>query len=505
MAAATARRRASACAASLAALLGARTAAAQYDALDKNDYALELFQGPLLAPNRVTGLAGATTAIADAVEGVYNNAAAPAVREPFSVKWFEWEPSVGVSLPGVFGGTDFNNRGEKGLERNRRLGRRRTIETTDDFLYVQAGVWLQLGALGLSATADSLTYDVAGPQEATPSLSLGILRTHLVAAYSLLGNQLCIGAGARIVSLNVRELDATGTGVLTMLGAAPQVGVVIKPDDVPWRFGATLRSTVSARPFSIESVIDEQRSTGETVRTAGSFVLPERVTQPWELEAGIAYQLGPRPLNPRWIDPRAQENEVRSRIDERRRERQRRDAAELASYPTRTLAELAARNELVRALAKREATERFADAAELSEVHRRLEAERRARFVNWPRERILLLASVLVAGPSSGAVALEGFINRERELVGTTPSIMPRFAVESEPIPNWVKFRAGIYLEPSRFEDGTTREHFTVGADLKTIPWDVFGIIGTQTWRLSAFADVAPRYLNFGLAVGAWH
>ena len=49
-----------------------------------------------MTPSRVTSLGGATTAIADSVEGVYNNAAAPAVREPFSVRWFEWEPSVSL-------------------------------------------------------------------------------------------------------------------------------------------------------------------------------------------------------------------------------------------------------------------------------------------------------------------------------------------------------------------------------------------------------------------------
>ena len=47
--------------------------------ITKNDYALELFQGPLLAPGRLTGLAGATTATAQSLEGVYNNVAAPAV------------------------------------------------------------------------------------------------------------------------------------------------------------------------------------------------------------------------------------------------------------------------------------------------------------------------------------------------------------------------------------------------------------------------------------------
>jgi len=66
----------------------------------------------VIAPNRVSGLAGAVTAAAEAVEGVTNNAAAPAVREAFSVTWFDHEPSAGISLPGGYARTDFSNRGD---------------------------------------------------------------------------------------------------------------------------------------------------------------------------------------------------------------------------------------------------------------------------------------------------------------------------------------------------------------------------------------------------------
>ena len=58
------------------------------------------------------------TGAAQAVEGVYNNAAAPAVREPFSLSFVDIDPSVGFSLPGAYGGTDFDNRGEQGNSAN---------------------------------------------------------------------------------------------------------------------------------------------------------------------------------------------------------------------------------------------------------------------------------------------------------------------------------------------------------------------------------------------------
>jgi hypothetical protein len=453
----------------------------------------------------VTGLAGATTAIADSVEGVYNNAAAPAVREAVSLSWFEWEPSAGIALPGVYGGTDFNNRGEKGIDRNLRLGRRRTVETTDNFLYLEAGVWAQLGNLGLSATADFLRYDVSAPQQETPSLALSLTRVHLVGAYSFLGNQLCIGAGVRAVYVNISEVNNPNGAVIAMLGVAPQVGVIVKPDDVQWRIGATARAPVEAGPLSVGRVVEEQTSTGEVVRSAGSFVLPDRITQPWELEAGVAYQLGPRPLNPAWIDPHVHEKQLEERILKARAERQALHDAEIASLPIATAEDRAARELRISRIRAEEEEARDAEDIELRDGRQRLHEERKARYLNWPRERILLLGSVLLTGPSQNAVALEGFINRERELVGQNVSLSPRFAVESEPVPNFLRFRTGIYLEPSRFEDGTKRQHFTFGADVKLFPWDVLGLIPNQTWRLSAFLDVAPRYQNFGFAVGAWH
>ena len=427
------------------------------------------------------------------------------MRESFSLKWFEWEPSIGVALPGVYGGTDFNNRGERGIERNIRLGRRRTVETTDQFLYLQAGLWAQFGALGLSATGDLLRYDVAAPQEQTPSLALSLVRMHYVAAYSFFNNQLCVGAGVRSVYVSIDEVSADRGGVFGMLGFAPQAGVIVKPDAMQWRFGATARAAVEAGPFSAGDVFDRPTPDGDVVRSAGSFVLPNQIRQPWELEAGVAYQIGPRPLNPSWIDPHVHERNLRDVIERRRRERAAAVERELAAMPTATEFDRAEK-ELRTFRARAEEKElRMVEDLELREAGERLYEARKARYVNWPRERLLLLASALVTGPSADAVALEGFINRERELVGRRASVSPRFAVETEAVPDLLKFRAGVYFEPSRFSDGSVRQHFTFGGDLKMLPWDVFGLIREQTWRLSAFLDVAPRYQNFGVGIGAWH
>lgn len=383
------------------------------------------------------------SAAAQGVDGVYDNAAAPAVREPFSTSWFDFDPSFGFSLPGAYGDTDFSNRGEKG---NRDL-----VQRTSNFLSYNAGLQLQFGPLGVTLLGDFLDYTVGSNEGASVSLTLG--RIHAVAAYALLDNQIVIGAGARIVFVNVRE-QVTNGAVVRMLGASPQVGIIVKPNDVPWRIGATARAPVEAKPFEIGSRRSDPIG---GVERAGSYVLPTTITQPWELEFGGAWQLGPRPLNPAWTNPR---DEERALPDE---ERMQLDAAE------------------------------------------RLRRVRKARYANWPREHVLLLASVVLTGASDQAVALEGFIDQRRELVGRSISASPRFAVESEPLPNRVRGRAGVYFEPSRFEDSHHRQHFTFGTDIRLFSWDLFGLVDETSWRLSGFFDIAPRYQNFGFAIGPWH
>ena len=283
--------------------------------ITKNDYTLELFQGPIIAPNRVTGLAGAMTGAAQAVEGVYNNAAAPAVREPFSMSWAEIDPSFGISLPGAYGNTDFSNRGENGNPE--------TVQRTNRFLSYNAGIQVQLGPVGFTVLGDFLNYQVSSAIGSPVSLTLG--RIHALAAYAFLDNQLVVGAGARIAFVNIAEQSASGA-LVRMLGAAPQVGVIVKPNDVPWRLGLTARAPVEASHFSFGG--DNQES---GVDQAGPYVLPTKIAEPWELETGIAYQLGPRPLNPLWIDPHRQERELVAAIEEKRRERAERHREIIAS------------------------------------------------------------------------------------------------------------------------------------------------------------------------------
>jgi hypothetical protein len=434
------------------------------------------------------------------------------VREPYSLDHFEWDVSAGIAFPGAYGDTDFSNRGERGIEkqieRNRQLGLQRasTVETTDRFLYLNAGLWGQLGNFGVTVTGDSLNYDVANPNETTPSLDVNITRFHLVAAYAFLNNQLCVGAGARVAYVGISERDNPDASVISMIGVAPQVGLILKPEDRSFRVGITARAGVSASPFrGITNLIHEEQTDGTTIERAGSFILPRRVVQPWEVEAGVAYQLGPRPLNPRWIDPHGHQAALLADIAERRKARATFRSVEIASMPTATPVDRAARLRKIAEAASEEAALRAEEDAEIRDRDAILQEERRARYANWPREHVLLLASVLMTGPSTDAVALEGFIDQQRELVGARATLAPKFGIEAEAVPNLLKTRAGIYVEPSRFVDGTARQHFTTGFDVRIFAWDVLGLFPGAEWRVSAFLDVAERYQNFGFGVGSWH
>ena len=443
------------------------------------------------------GMAGAYTAIAEGIDGATVNAASPAVREPYSFDWFDWDIDLDVSVPGEYGGTDFDNRGPQAASDPQ------ATATVDGFFYAHAGLEFQLGEFGVSGTAEFFQYDVAKPNGQGVSLEYG--RYHALAGYGLFDNQLVLGAGLRIVTLQVKGaggLLTSGQTLVTLDGAGPEVGVVLKPNDLPLRVGATFRSAVNGTVAGLNRFLTAGVIGGSdqsTVDKVGNFVLPSRATLPWELEAGVAFQVGPRPLSPGWIDPMVADAAVRERIAKARARRARDDARELAGTP------LADRGRVKREQDAREAALESIEDQRLDAEDERLRAVRIAREANWPRERILLVGGVLITGSSEDAVSLEGFVDQQRQTVGQRVSLSPRVGIESEPVPNWVHGRIGSYLEPSRFTDGETRQHFTFGADVKLFAFSPWGIFGDQVWRASFSWDLAPRYSNFGVGIGAWH
>ena len=77
--------------------------------LQTSRYAVDLFQGPVLASTRVIGMGGAYVAIAEGVEGSFYNPAAPAVRQPWSRHNIDYDLGAGITSPGTLQRSDFFN------------------------------------------------------------------------------------------------------------------------------------------------------------------------------------------------------------------------------------------------------------------------------------------------------------------------------------------------------------------------------------------------------------
>jgi len=423
--------------------------------------------------------------VAEGVNGAAVNAAAPAVREPFSVKWVDVDVDAGISFPGAFTRMDYDNHGPGAADQ------------VNDFLYADFGLEVQVGELGASATGELLRYTVASHG----GLELTAGRYHVLGAYGVAGNQLVVGTGFRAVTMQLSQ----GGGVadsfnpagaaLTMSGLGPEIGAVIKPDNLPFRLGATLRAPVTGGDLGSSHTTTDAHG----VVRSGAVIVPSSVSLPWELEAGFAIQVGPRPLNPSWINPRAEEAPVRRAIRAARARR----AADYAATLGETVS--AHRAERALELAQQEAAIQAVERQELEAEERHLRDQRQARYENWPRERILIVASALVTGPSPNAIALEDFFDQVHEAYGDFLTVSPRVGIEAEPIPSHLRGRVGSYLEPSRFDGVSARQHFTTGLDVKLFRWDAFGAFPGQVWRISGVADVAPRYADWGISVGAWH
>jgi hypothetical protein len=300
---------------------------------------------------------------------------------------------------------------------------------------------------------------------------------------------------ARRTSVSTSDLD--------MNSAAPEVGAQIRPDYLPWRLGATFRAPVQGR--------GDASASGPPGPNGLPFIRPAGVSLPWELELGAAIQLGPRPLNPQWINPHDDEAFERKQIATARAARRVAQDLDLAAIcDPRERAARAGEFALQETFIRREENARFDD------TQKRLLAERRARYANCPRERITVLIELLISGKTADAIGLETYFAGQAALSQGTPlvdirrsgesiSYSPRLGFEGEPVPNWLQTRFGTYIEPSRFGGGLARQHFTFGFDLKLAPWSGFGLFGDQIWRVGGVADLAPRYQNFGVSLGAWH
>ncbi len=469
-------------AASLIAL--ATSASASADSLPDNNYAIDLFQGPILAPLRVVGIAGAYAGYAEGISGFVSNAASPAVREPFSVRNVDVDVSGSLSIPvSLFQNNDFDNSGDIDYDYS-------------NFVYVTGGFQLQAGPVGAGALAELQNYTVKGHDGRRSDVLLG--KYHALAAVDVLGGQLAVGGGVRAVTMAVFAPDVT----LNIAGVAPQMGLLVRPDWLPFRVGATFRFPVNGIPLGDLGAVGV-----DGVRRAGDFALPRRITLPWELEVGFSFQAGPRPLNPKWIDPVSEERPLVERVESARRRRALERAREERALSPEDRARYRAMQDFV------EARIRQHEAVWLDHEERYLRDQRLGRFEAWPRQRILVTGALLVSGPVSEGVSIERFLAQDRpgqdrgKVIGSSGASVnfsPRVGLEAEPVENLVLTRVGSYYEPNRF-GRVGRQHFTFGGDIRLFSTTFWGLVPKVTYSLKGAVDLAPRYESISASLGVWH
>ena len=450
-----------------------------------SDYRIDLSRGVVLAGTRVLGLAGAYVAIAEGVDGNSANPVAPAMRSPHSHDHFDYDLGFGLTFPSAVSGTDLFNSGD----------RTSLSASQNDALFVDLAANLQFGRWGTGVSLHYTTFEVAEPGGQSLGLNARFGGLRVQVARSWLDGQFLLGLGSRGTGLVIANKDpepGEPAELFHIEGAAAEVGALFRPNDAPYRIGVAVRSAVITNQLSSEVTPDAD---GDRIitRNGTDLYLPNEVTLPWNVDAGLAVQLGPRPLNPRWIDPHQALRRLDRYLAWKAAERRRRVSSQLAGATPSRVAALEA--------------ERTSDQA-LDELHRAraeraVQAELRRRAKALERFYVLIASSLEITGPVRNSVGIESFIERRVQRSGRKATYTPRLGIESEMVPNWLRLRAGTYGEPTRFESrgAKSRLHGTLGFDQKLFPWTVFGIFDDGTeWKLSAALDGARHYLGWGSA-----
>lgn len=468
--------------------------------IQTNDYTIDLYQGPVLSSNRVTGLAGAFVAIADGVEGSAMNPAANAARLPYSYGHFDYDLGAGVTFPSAIKNTDFWNSGHRTeLPKSKSFG----------FLFFNLALQLQFGTWGFGLATDFQQYSLlrgVDPDDNAQRdrLAAQIAIGHLQLAHSFFEHQLLLGVGLRTTGLSVNKEGPTSVAsqqeLFSTVGVGFETGVIWQPTDWPIRAGAAYRGgfTTRAAPGSTFVLYQDDPE--------NRLYLPKRVSLPWDVNVGFAAQIGRRPLNPRWIDPLLVLQPMRRYLEWRAYERERRlRLAEANQASGETPQE---RHHRLHRLRLELRAEEDLDERERARVEKDLERRLRERYHAQARFYVLVTTSLMISGSVDNAVGIESMIDRTVQRSGQRLSVSPHLGLETELIPKWLRVRGGAYVEPSRFDSNQegSRLHATFGFDEKLFAWDVFGAWPPDAeWRVGASIDASRSYLSGGIAVGLWH
>jgi len=459
-----------------------------------SNYSIDLTRGAVISTSRVVGLSGASTSLAQGVEGGLQNPSAVAYRGAQWPEWYDYWLALGLTYP--FDAGDFYNSG-------------RVIASSEDLsgdtFFLIPGVYFQMWHLGIGLTIDSQFITVRGPNPDTmeqDKLRFRFTTFHLQAGYGFFDGQLIVGAGLRIFRQRAfvsRNLISDGDDYHT-LGLGAEVGVMFRPHHKRWSLGAGLfpRLKTGLRQRGDVTV------TPEGDLRVGEFFIPRTTVVPTTGSVGFSYQFGPRPTNPPWIGEERLAAPELERLDRKKETAKRKEQEEIAEARARGGPDV----EVCVQAIKQKYARKYAEIKQRRKEMKRLAWDilRKQYRWNWPRRYYLLTADLWFNGRVPGGVGVESFLFQTVQRSGRNVTISPRLGFETEVWPTRWKLRAGTYLEPSRFAQSKARVHGTFGFDVNLFKWNVFGIWPDDyRWQVTVALDVSRAYASFSFGIGGWY
>jgi hypothetical protein len=457
-------------------------------------YTVDAAQGPVTGSTRVIGLGGAFVAVAEDMDGVAVNPASVAVRLPHS--WNRWEFGLGFdfAIGGWLPESDFLNRAPPEEEQQEQDGA--DVEERS-LLFGSVGFTLQFEHAGLGISAEGQQQALQRSEDTSAGLAPADLAgnfgvVHANIGYGFFDGQFALGAGPRVTGVSLTR-GSGASDILSINGIGYQVGAIYKPLNSGLRVGAAYKSEV--RPSFDASVGPREQPVYNTTA----------LRLPWQVSAGFAYQFGARPFNPPLVtvEDRSRAFLYNLELDAVARERQLEEAER--TYEAEPTPENDERLARTKARFRREAER---DEDRLAEYEQRMNDALLKEYLARPRFYLLVTTELLILGPTTDSIDLASvYENRSTvRFSGETLTLSPRLGLESEVAPNWLKLRAGTYLEPARVSGARDRLHGTFGFDVKLFRWNVFGLIGDfDSWLFSAAVDRARDYISTSFSIGLWH
>jgi hypothetical protein len=373
--------------------------------------------------------------------------------------------------------------------------------TVTNFVFATPSAMLQFGPFGVGVNLELQTYGLgetsADGQTARLSTSFNI--AHVQMAYAFERGALVLGAGARILDLSVKTRAAGESSYDQMrsLGTGLELGLLWKPTGERFSIGAAFRTAIVTNPrFSESAVLGEE---GDLVfgTELGQFYLPTQAILPWDLNVGVAMELGADPSNKAWVSDHTLSQREEFWVRLRMLERQATRDAELAAKHTEE--ERAAINARHDALDEQ-------DLAQIDRAREEAYWSIQRRLAEAPKGHAIVSASALITGASEQAVGIESFLSQTVNRSGQNAVVSLRLGAEMGVVPNLIRLRAGTYLEPTRFETSDPRPHYTGGFDVRVGSWNVFGLWPDDyQWRLAVGGDLARDYFTLGVTIAGWY